>query len=102
MAACKSCGAPCRWAKSRRTGSFMLLDQDPIPGGNINLLDGRDYADGIARAVVVSPGSPVEDDSAVQLGLEDEDDGPLRYVDHHVTCPFAERWRHGKSGVGRS
>lgn len=88
--ACRDCKAPVRWARSTAAGKWMILDRDPVPGGNISLLDGSSYADGADRARVHGNGSVP--DANLQLDF-DGGEKPLAYVDHHATCPHADRWR---------
>lgn len=73
MATCSSCGAKTKWAKFRDSGKFVMLDPEPVPGGNLAMSNG--HADNIPRVWVVKPeeleGQPV------QLGLDPEDAAPL-------------------------
>jgi len=39
VTACKSCGAPVRWAKTR-AGKWVMLNPEPRAGGNVELVDG--------------------------------------------------------------
>lgn len=89
-AKCRDCEAPIRWARSKATGSWMILDRDPVPGGNITLTTDRIYADGVTRATV--HGNPDDAQGILQLDM-DGNEKVLAYVDHHATCPFAEKWR---------
>lgn len=93
--ACRDCKAPVRWARSTASGKWMILDRDPVPGGNISLLSGSGYSDGVDRARVHGNGSvPDANRTGTPLQLNfDGDEKPLAYVDHHATCPDAKRWR---------
>ena len=74
MATCSSCNAETKWAKFRDSGKFVMLDPEPVPGGNLAMKNG--HADNIPRVWVVKPeeleGHPV------QLGPDPEDDRPPR------------------------
>ena len=79
---CRSCKAPVRWAISEH-GKFMILDLDPSPAGTIRLAAaGR--RGGVPRAVVIP--------AARRAGLEGE-----LYIDHHATCPHADKHRRRKT-----
>lgn len=67
MSACRSCGAPIRWAKTE-AGKAMPLDETPAADGNVIIVGG------IAR--VLAKGA------LVQPGID-------RYVAHWATCPTA-------------
>jgi hypothetical protein len=78
---CRSCGARVTWAKSV-TGKWMILDEDPTPAGNVSLSSrGTQY--GRLEATVY------RNAEAAELAHP----GAPRYLDHHVTCPDAEKWR---------
>lgn len=87
---CRDCDAPVRWARSKKTGSWMILDRDPVPGGNISLAGGKGYADGADRATVHGHAGDLQ--GSLQLDL-DGGEKVLAYRDHHASCPFAEKWR---------
>ncbi len=70
MSTCKSCGARITWLTTA-AGKAMLVDEDPVPYGNIVVVDGT-------RCRVLERG--------------EEYDGP-RYVTHFATCPQAPDWR---------
>lgn len=83
MAACKSCDAPIRWAKSKTTGRPMPLDVEPSEEGNLVIV--REGAHGITEEVA--------------RAATDEDRKLLRpmYLSHFVTCPQAASWRNPKN-----
>jgi hypothetical protein len=67
--ACRSCDAPIRWVKTT-TGKRMPLDAEPVPDGNLVLVDG------VATVV-----------DADAAGTRE------RYTSHFSTCPQAKSWR---------
>lgn len=67
MTVCRSCGAPIQWAHTA-TGGRMPLDPEPVPHGNVRLVDGV--------AHVLSRGAAWD-------GVEP------RYRSHFATCPNA-------------
>ena len=74
---CRSCKAPILWVKSAASRQIMILDAEPVEGGNIAI---------------------VENEAHVYKGdLFDKElpPGP-RYIDHHATCPDAQKWRKNK------
>jgi hypothetical protein len=78
MSACRSCGAPIRWALTTN-GRRIPLDPDPVEGGNLALAD--------------QGTTPI----AYYVDPEDEPvPGPL-YVSHFATCPNAAQHRWGRS-----
>jgi hypothetical protein len=79
VSSCRSCSAPIVWCWSTRRVRIPI-DADPVPDGNVTVLDGLPLAEGV---VVVVDGVP---------GLFDPPDAP-HYRTHFVTCPDAERWR---------
>lgn len=91
MAACSSCGAATKWAKFRNSGKFVMLDPEPVPGGNLAMASAVNYADGIPRVWVMRPEELAG--HAVQLGLEPEDDRPLAWRAHFASCPNASDHR---------
>lgn len=91
MAACRSCNAPMIWTRTKASGSWMPVDSEPVPGGNVTLLSGNDYADGVPRSVV--NGGSFAGDGAKQLGFDDPDGQALGYVSHFSSCPAASEHR---------
>ena len=73
MSACRSCGAAVRWEVTAG-GRRMPLDAEPVPDGNVVVVDGQ------AR-VLTSAGAEL-------LTL----DTP-RFVSHFATCPQSGAWR---------
>lgn len=74
MSACRSCGAPMRWARTSN-GKAMPLDAEPDDTGNVVIIDGHAETHiSAGRAEEVRPGMP-------------------RYMPHHATCPQADDWR---------
>lgn len=78
MSRCKSCAAPIVWAKTR-TGKSMPLDVDPVPHGNVTIVD------------YVNPGAVTPTPVVVvgQLALDDTPVSVWRYQSHFSTCPDA-------------
>ena len=74
MSACRSCGAPIKWARTPK-GRRIPLDPDPVPDGNIVLRGGVAHVDGPAAG-----------------GFFDDGAGE-RYVSHFATCPNARSHR---------
>ncbi len=91
MATCSSCQAETKWAKFRDSGKFVMLDPEPVPGGNLAMRAASNYADRLPRVWIVRPeeleGQPV------QLGLDPEDDRPLAWRAHFASCPHADEHR---------
>lgn len=73
MAACKSCGAKIRWAKSVSTGKMIPLDPTPADGGKFGL--------------IIEPGD------SVPLAVAAQPHHSLRYDRHSASCPFAGQHR---------
>jgi hypothetical protein len=73
MGRCKSCAAPITWAKTR-TGKSIPLDRDPVPHGNITIIDHA------GDTPIVSVG---------QLELGEVEHSTFRYQSHFSTCPDA-------------
>jgi len=72
MSTCRSCNAPILWARSAKGKRRpMPLDPEPVPGGNVELVDGE--------AWVVKP-----------------DPNVPRYVSHFATCPNAGQHRRAR------
>lgn len=78
---CRSCHAPILWAVTGK-GSSMPVDPDPVPDGNLELLDTRPGMQ--PRVVVVDPQQPTLDERP-------------RYVSHFVTCPNADQHRRTRT-----
>ena len=95
MAECKSCKQPALWAKFRDSGRFVLLDPEPVPGGNLGMRTGANYSDGIPRVWIVKPAEL--EGHPVQLGLDPEDDRPLAWRAHFASCPDSEHHRRRKA-----
>lgn len=68
---CRSCQAPIRW-KLTEAGKRMPIDRDPVPDGNVVLLDG---------------------DRVHVLHADEVADDVPRYVSHFATCPNARGHR---------
>ncbi len=77
MAKCKSCGATMLWTKTP-SGRNMPLDPDPVPDGNVILIDG-----------VAFPFHPDHKNP--------EHNSQPRYKSHFATCAFASQ--HRKTGA---
>jgi hypothetical protein len=73
MARCRSCDAPVVW-KRTEAGKAMPIDPDPVPGGNVVLLD---------------------DDRVHVLHADEAADDVPTYVSHFATCPNAKGHRRG-------
>ncbi len=74
---CRSCKAPLLWVRTAAFDSLMPLDADPVPDGNIVLIDGKAH---VMKGDLFEPFI---------------DDRP-RYKSHHATCPEADKWRKKK------
>lgn len=74
MSRCRSCDAPIRWARTE-AGKSMPLDPNPVPDGNVVLLD---------------------DDRVHVLHADESADGAPTYVSHFATCPKAKDHRRGR------
>lgn len=83
MTACKSCGAPLRWAKTG-VGKRIPLDAEPVANGNIRL----GLIGGIEYAIVLPPA----DIACCQV------DGLPLYVSHFATCPNSAQHRRRQPG----
>jgi len=64
---CRTCGAAITMHRTTK-GRWMPVDPDPIPGGNLNIIDGVVH--------VVQPEPRLR-----------------RHVAHFTTCPNANDWR---------
>ncbi len=84
---CSECDAPILWAATVN-GKPQPLDAEPNDAGNLRLTD--EYVStrmgALQRVLVIKKGD--------QLGLLGEE-GP-RYMPHHATCPYADRFRKPK------
>lgn len=69
------CEAPVRWVASAKTGRWMILDRDPVDGGNIALVD-----------------DPLTCRPFAHVGPDPKVPGP-RYQVHQVTCRPVEQVR---------
>src|SRR3972149_2281009 len=76
---CRSCDAPIYWAQTVSSGKAMPVDAEPVPDGNVVLLDcgGTVIARVLGRGETPPPGAV------------------LRRA-HHSTCPQADPWRRGR------
>lgn len=72
MSPCKKCGKPMRWVDTA-TGSHLPIDPDPVPDGNIMLLE-----NGLCTIV------PLEERAACVAPL---------FKSHFATCPSASEFR---------
>lgn len=73
-ATCSTCKAPIEWGHTA-SGERIPMDPQPVPGGNIRLIDGRAHVVGAT------------------IDLFDQDDDGVRYVSHFATCPDASMHR---------
>lgn len=71
---CRSCHAPIMFIPSMR-GALIPLDAQPVPNGNVVIIDGR--------ANVIGPGDLLGE---LWAGLP-------HYLSHFTTCPDADQWR---------
>jgi hypothetical protein len=78
---CKSCAAPITWAITAAKGNRMPLDPDPVPDGNVWIVEHREHM------------SPV---IGVALQHSDIPDDIETYVSHFVTCANAAEHRRKK------
>lgn len=76
-AACRSCGGPIVFARSRATGKTMPFEADQMRGEWV-LVNGEAIHEG-APPRGDTPGDPVP-----------------RYTSHFATCPQAGQWRRKK------
>lgn len=74
---CRSCGVECFFVPSAKSGKKMILESEPDEGGNVQLMD--------------TPGGRVAvvENRDLQPTLHEV----VWYIDHHVRCPSAKRWR---------
>lgn len=79
MTACRSCGAPIRWAVTVN-GKRMPLDEQPDPDGNLVLSDPTPGAYAPTVAFTTQNTLPLPDD-------------PPRFTSHFATCPNADQHR---------
>ena len=77
---CRSCGAPVLWVPSATSRATVILDAEPVEGGNVILLDGK------ARVI---PTDLFEESLTGPLPAE-------RYLSHFATCPQASKHRKRK------
>jgi hypothetical protein len=77
MSACRSCGAPVVYVPTV-AGTTLILDEDPVPNGNIEIRDGK------ARVL--------HKDELAQATF----DPRILYVSHFATCPDSAQWRRRK------
>lgn len=78
MSACRSCGAPVLWARTR-AGKAMPLDAAPTADGNVALLG--------TNGCEVLAGQSLAAARAEHREL---------YLTHYATCPQADAWRKGR------
>lgn len=96
--ACRSCGARVIFCISASSGKSQIIDADPvepgetldrkgrpIPEGNIALEDRGDRGPGGSGDHVIP--------TAVFVGSDTLFGPEHRRVDHHATCPDADRWK---------
>jgi len=88
-AQCRTCRAPIRWVRMRKSGKNNPLDATPVPNGNIVIV-GRHPGDGKEEA----------------CGLGEVPDPPgavPRYVSHFSTCPQRQQHRRpdGRAPLSR-
>lgn len=76
---CRACKAEVVWAKNADTGSTQIVDAAPSPRGNI--------------LVFVTPAGTM-----CRVIPKDEQEGLELRLDHHATCPEAQRFRRRRSG----
>lgn len=77
---CGSCGAEIIFVRSAKTGNYNPLDAEPVPGGNIAIIDGVFHVIG--------------DDLFSQTVPAGE-----RFQWHVVTCPNAQKYRKAKEAT---
>jgi len=76
MNACRTCEARVFWAKTA-TGKAILIDEEPVPDGNIQLF--------------------VEGGELIALVTRGDVAGKQRYKAHFATCKFAALHRRPRS-----
>lgn len=79
MSACKSCGAPVKWARTEASNKPMPLDVQMVMGGNVIVVDRADTHAPIVRV----------------LKKGEVDPERAAYQSHFVSCP--ERDQHRKT-----
>ena len=86
---CRSCGAEITWCVTE-SGKKMPVDRNPVPGGNIRLIQ----HDPNHPPLALYDAKKELAGAALQLPLDEEDEAkPLAYVSHFSTCPEARNWR---------
>lgn len=85
---CRSCQAPILWTLDATTGRAQPLDAEPVANGNVKLT-GRT---GKTREGTTVPVSRV----VIPQDSLFDDEPPVRYLNHFVTCPDAEEWKGGR------
>jgi hypothetical protein len=78
---CSSCGSPMTWAITDAKGRRMPLDPDPVPDGNVWVIDHPEH------------GAPIV---GVALHHDDIPADIETYVAHFVTCTDATSHRRRK------
>jgi hypothetical protein len=73
---CRSCSAPIVWYVTP-SGKRAILDAEPVPTGNIEIIDGK----AVTLTAVVKAAPPR---------------GP-RFISHWVSCPDREAWKARKA-----
>lgn len=87
---CKLCPATVRLVKSEKTGKTMCLELDPVPGGNVSLVQSPDGSGLVAR--VHGKTKKQREEEATQLTFDGEEK-PLAYVVHQIDCAG---WKRGE------
>lgn len=80
IANCRSCERRIIWVESDRSGKPMPLDPEPVPFGNIRVIE-RPGQNRVGRVLTLD-----------ELALIDETD-ELLYLSHFATCPNAHAHR---------
>jgi hypothetical protein len=73
---CRSCRAPVMWLDNVKTGKRAPIDAEPVPHGNIVVLDGGQY-----------------NTLATSERLEAAAEGVPLHLNHFVTCEQAPAWK---------
>lgn len=93
-ALCTSCNAGIVWTVSEATGKRSPIDAEPVPNGNLRIVE---QPPGPAR-----PGGHVDRlpptirVAGATVDLLDPTDDGVRYVSHFATCPQAAEHRRRK------
>lgn len=94
---CRSCGLPIRWAYTS-SAKRIPLDPDPVPGGNLVVVDahGQVVDAALARSLVARGVASVQ---VARRGKRSVDPELPHWRSHFATCRYAAGHRHRKVNV---